>query len=78
MSYEDGPICSTASEAGQPVSSSDQNYYFQCDGDTIRLSTPRTVTGTSTGYPGEWCWDSSFLYICVDTNTWKQISLVSF
>lgn len=43
----------------------------------IRLSdTARTpASATDTGNAGEVCWDSSFIYVCTATNTWKRAAL---
>lgn len=32
------------------------------------------LTKDSVGKKGEWAIDSSYLYICVDTNTWERIA----
>lgn len=78
MSYVTGPVASTASLYGQPCSTS-LGYYFQCDGDTIRMSTSRTPASSSaTGNTGEICWDSSYIYVCTASNTWKRCALSSF
>jgi len=45
----------------------------------MRISTPRTpASSTADGFPGEYCWDSSYFYICTDVNTWQRIALVPF
>jgi hypothetical protein len=45
-------------------------------GDNIRIGTTKTPTGVNdTGIAGTICWDSSFLYICVATDTWTRIAL---
>lgn len=36
------------------------------------------ATSTSTGSQGQIAWDSSYLYLCVASNTWKRVSLSSF
>jgi len=44
-------------------------------GSTLRLGTSRTpASSTATGNTGEVCWDSSYLYVCVNTNTWRRIA----
>lgn len=49
------------------------------NGNSIRLRTSKTpVSASDTGITGEICWDSSFLYICVATNTWKRTGLSSW
>jgi len=48
-------------------------------GDTVRLDTARTiVTAGDAGNPGEICWDSNYLYVCVALNTWKRVALSSW
>ncbi len=32
----------------------------------------------TTGYPGEICYDNSFMYICISKNTWRRIKLSEF
>ncbi|MCM8807570.1 MAG: hypothetical protein NC926_06470 [Candidatus Omnitrophica bacterium] len=44
--------------------------------DTIRLRNSKTPpTSGSSGNKGDIAWDSDYLYVCVDTNTWKRIPL---
>jgi len=46
---------------------------------TIRLRTSRTIsTSSSTGNAGDIAWDSSYVYVCVATNTWKRASLTTW
>jgi hypothetical protein len=48
---------------------------LHCAGSTLRLGTSRTpASSTATGNTGEVCWDSSYLYVCVNTNTWRRIA----
>ena len=54
----------TISDAGLDVNSN-----------TMRLRTARTpTTALAAGNAGDICWDSSYLYICVATNTWRRIA----
>lgn len=47
--------------------------------DTIRLRTSRTPSSASaSGNAGDICWDSSYLYVCTATNTWKRAALSSW
>jgi hypothetical protein len=44
-------------------------------GSTFRLSQSRTpASSTATGNTGEICWDSSYMYVCVATNTWRRLA----
>jgi hypothetical protein len=46
---------------------------------TIRVRTARTIaTATSTGNAGDIAWDSSYVYVCVATNTWKRAALTTW
>ena len=52
---------------------------FDVPGNTIRLRTNRTITNSNdTGVVGEICWDSSYVYVCVATNTWKRTLLLTW
>lgn len=42
-------------------------------GKKFKILGSRTIA--SAGATGEICWDVSYLYICVATNTWKRIPL---
>ena len=44
---------------------------------TIVLATP-PATSTSTGVAGTLAYDSSNVYVCVATNTWKRSTLTSW
>lgn len=48
------------------------------DGDTFRISTAKTPTGTSTGTPGMIARDANFLYVCTATNVWRRVALSAF
>lgn len=44
--------------------------------DTLRLRTSKTPSSaTATGNAGDICWDSNYVYVCVDTDTWKRAAL---
>ena len=48
-------------------------------GDTMRLATPRTPSpSTSACNQGEISWDSSYIYVCTATNTWKRSTLAAY
>jgi hypothetical protein len=47
--------------------------------DTIRQPVARTpASASATGDVGEMCWDSTYFYRCVATNTWKRIALATW
>lgn len=41
-------------------------------------STITTKTGTSTGTPGQICWDANYIYVCTSTDVWKRVALSAF
>ena len=46
------------------------------NGDTLRIRNQRTIANSSdSGQQGEICYDNSYLYICISSNTWRRISL---
>jgi hypothetical protein len=48
-------------------------------GSTLRIGTARTpASSTATGNQGEVCWDTSYLYVCIATNTWRRIALTTW
>jgi hypothetical protein len=54
------------------------NFILDQINDTIRIRNKRTINSSSdTGNQGEICWDDNYLYICINTNDWRRISLGS-
>lgn len=48
-------------------------------GSTMRIGQSRTpASSTATGNTGEICWDSSYVYVCTATNTWRRSALSSW
>ena len=45
-------------------------------GDTVRVPIERTITNANdTGVKGDICWDSSYVYVCTATDTWKRVAI---
>lgn len=62
-----------------PPTSSSQTNYICLSGDTLRVTDTRTPSSASaTGYQGEICYDASYIYICVGSNTWKRATLATW
>lgn len=56
-----------------PALSSSLESNLSLEGDTIRFGAPRTpASAAAAGTAGEICYDNTYLYVCVDTNTWKR------
>lgn len=46
------------------------------DSDNIRVVTSKTpASAVDTGAVGQICWDSSYIYVCTATNTWKRVAI---
>jgi len=42
----------------------------------IKTGTP--ASAAASGVAGQIRWDSSFIYICVNTNTWKRVAIATW
>ena len=59
-------------------SSASNNIVLNADG-TIRLPVTKTpATAGATGTTGDWAYDSSYVYVCVATNTWKRVAIATW
>jgi len=46
---------------------------------SIQINTAKTpASATAAGTTGQVCWDSSFIYVCVATNTWKRVAIATW
>jgi len=45
---------------------------------TFRISSSTPATSTSPGVAGQIAWSSTYLYVCVATNTWKRTAITSW
>ena len=45
----------------------------------MRIRTARTpATAAASGSAGEICWDTSYVYVCTATNTWKRVAIATW
>jgi hypothetical protein len=44
-------------------------------GDSFRIETSKSPLSGGTGSAGQIAWDTSYLYVCTATNTWKRVAL---
>lgn len=51
---------------------------FQADTTGIRFSSATPATASATGIAGTVTWDSSYIYVCVSTNTWKRVAITTW
>lgn len=47
-------------------------------GDSVTLTTHTPSSAADTGVAGTVTWDSSFVYVCTATNTWKRVAIASW
>jgi hypothetical protein len=48
-------------------------------GKLLRIGTSKTpASAGATGLTGEICWDTSYIYVCVATNTWKRVAIATW
>jgi hypothetical protein len=46
---------------------------------SIQINTAKTpASATDTGTTGQVCWDSSYIYVCTATNTWKRAAIATW
>lgn len=72
-------VCASENYVDGSADSNHNNNYLATTGSTLRLVTQRTITNsTDNGLVGEICVDSSYIYVCVASNTWKRSSLFTY
>ena len=48
-------------------------------GDIVKITTPKTpASASATGTIGQICWDTSYIYVCVATDTWKRAAIATW
>ncbi|MDH5664748.1 MAG: hypothetical protein OEY10_00420 [Nitrosopumilus sp.] len=91
--YLDTATCATTCYDIYASNSGSDNYFagkigagtnapteaLDVNADTIRIRTARTpATSAEACNTGEMAWDTSYIYICTTTNTWKRATLNAF
>jgi hypothetical protein len=52
---------------------------FSITGNAINIPTIKTpATAADSGTKGDICWDTSYIYVCVATNTWKRTAITTW
>jgi len=46
--------------------------------DKLILTTQTPASAAASGTAGEVAWDTSYLYVCVGTNTWKRVAIATW
>lgn len=50
-------------------------YHF---GDELIIPSEPPATASSSGTTGMFTWDSSYLYICIATDTWERVAIATW
>jgi len=68
-----------AGAAAAAVATFNSNGNFGITGNTLNIPVTRTpASASATGTAGDICWDSSYIYVCVATNTWKRTAIATW
>ncbi len=51
---------------------------FVISGGPLVTPTATPATAGAAGVTGQWAWDSQFIYICINTNTWQRVATASW
>jgi hypothetical protein len=58
------------------VATFNSNGNFGITGNTLNIPVTRTpASASATGTTGDICWDASYIYVCVATDTWKRTAI---
>ena len=52
---------------------------FSIVGNTVNIPNTRTpASAAAPGTKGDICWDTSYIYVCVATDTWKRVAIATW
>ncbi len=55
------------------------NNGLHINGQVLRIETSKTPSSTSdAGRAGEICWDSQYIYVCIATNSWAKVPILTW
>ena len=61
------------------INTTSPTVFLDVNADTVRVRTARTpASASATGAVGEICWDTSYIYVCTATNTWKRVAIATW
>mgnify|MGYP003654797961 CR=1 FL=1 len=65
-----------AGSGAAAVATFNSNGNFGITGNTLNIPVTRTpASASATGTAGDICWDASYVYVCVATDTWKRAAI---
>ena len=69
----------THSIKGYYASKGSEQFLGNVDVPSFRIRDIKTpASAAASGTKGDICWDASYIYICVDTNTWERAAIASW
>lgn len=58
------------------IGTASPTHALDINGDTLRIRTSKTpASANASGTQGQIAWDDDYIYVCIDTNTWKRSAL---
>ena len=58
------------------IGTADPTEALDVNSDAIRIRSSQTPgSASAAGTAGMICWDANYIYVCVDTNTWKRVAI---
>jgi hypothetical protein len=68
-----------AGSAATAVATFNSNGNFGVTGNTINIPVIRTpASALAPGTKGDICWDTSYIYVCVATDTWERVAIATW
>jgi hypothetical protein len=68
-----------AGSSATAVATFNSNGNFGVTGNTINIPNTRTpASAAAPGTKGDICWDTSYIYVCVATDTWERVAIATW
>lgn len=75
----DSPLFTILDSGNVGIGTTSPTAKLDVNSDIIRLRTAKTpASAGATGNAGDICWDASYIYVCVATNTWVRSALTTW
>jgi len=72
-------VVTSAGKVGIGPTNSAPTALLDVNSDIFRLRTAKTpATAGAAGNPGDICWDSGFVYVCVGASSWKKAAIAAW
>ena len=79
LNFDSNTLTIDASNNRVGVGTAAPTAKLDINSDILRLRTAKTPASASdSGNAGDICWDASYIYVCVATNTWERSAIASW